>query len=222
MPMSCDQNLGRERSRLHALVGAASLFALLNLLAPAEAAPRKRTPWVDPPGPGQTVVPETPPATGSLPDAASPGPAKAEAAKPADRTGNASDVASGSSTKEQPTVTKSASVKRSDARAGRKARKAARPTHVRTAQSRRAKVPAEAPPSERRVAQDLQPFDDELTYDEVVRDGVEIDPRTIAGLPRGYRVYRMRTITTVTPVGPPVVVLRQPWPRRAFVPYRRF
>jgi hypothetical protein len=223
MPMSRNQNLDRQCLRAHALFGAASLLAFLALLAvaPAEAAPRKRTPWVDPPGPGQAVIPEAPPATGALPAAASPGPAKAEAAKPAGRTAAASDVASDSPTKAQPATTKAASAT-SDASAGRKAHKVARSKHVRTAQSRRAKAPTEARASQQQVAEDLQPFDDELTYDEVVRNGVEIDPRTIAGLPHGYRVYSLRSITTVSPVGPPVVVMRQPWPNRAFVPYRRF
>ena len=218
-PMTRNHDPDRARLRLQGVLGAASLVAVL-ALAPAEAAQRKRAPWVDPPGPGQAAVPETPPATGSLPAAAPSGPANAEAAKPAEQAGNSSDVASDAATRTGP-ATKSASVKRPNLRAGQKVRKASRPTHVRTAQSRRAKTTAEARSSNDRITEDLQPFDDELTYEEVVRNGVELDPSTIEGLPRGYRVYSLRTITT-SPVGPPVVVMRQPWPNRAYIPYRRF
>jgi hypothetical protein len=217
--MTRNKDPGRARLRLQSVLGAASLVAIL-ALAPAEAARRKRTPWVDPPGPGQTAVPETPPVTGSLPAATPPGPGNAEALKPAGQAGNSSVLASDTSTQRKP-ATKSASIKRTDSRAGQKARNESGPTHVRTAKSRRAKMAAEAKPSDDQVADDLRPFDDELTYDEVVRNGVELDPSTIEGLPRGYRVYSLRTITT-RPIGPPVVVMRQRWPNRAYIPYRRF
>jgi hypothetical protein len=52
-----------------------------------------------------------------------------------------------------------------------------------------------------RFADRPMPARDTLTYDEVVSNGIEVDPATVGGLPPGYRAYRMTRPTTAPPAG---------------------
>jgi hypothetical protein len=48
--------------------------------------------------------------------------------------------------------------------------------------------------------------DDQLTYEYVIRNGVEVDPTTIGGVPPGYRAYR---VPRPAPTVPPAMVVQQ-------------
>jgi hypothetical protein len=212
--MSRPLNPARQSLRTRALLGAASLCALLAVSA-ADAAPRKHAPWVDPPGP--TAAPEAPSATGSLSHRPRSGSGEARPATETAREGAAVGVPADAAVAEK--SPSPARVKRTAEKPGRG--KAIRSARSRPSSPKQAKASAEPRPRKDRVARNSLPGEDELSYDDVVRNGVEIDPRTIPGVPRGYRVYSLRVITTV-PAGAPVIVMRRPWQSGAFVPYRPF